>query len=286
MLKEQLELTKAQAWADIKEAHRHRNKKYIMSAKAIGLETLELGDNKQEALKLFYDGIYGYIPKSKMDDYEFRSLQSFIGGTFEFIVTDLFEVDGQRLFLGDRKAALEVQAEKFWKNVKVAQEYDAFVSGVDRYNVYLMIQGVRVRMEKMDYSYEFHPDIQEVVFIGDTFKVRVTDVDVENKKVDVSKRVLETDPSEFVDEYKRGGSYLGSITNIDIDYGVFVRLEPYGLTGLAPFPTTTLKNMVQIGQQVNFKVTQIIENKGHIRGIIIIPRAGQINKARGRVNGR
>ncbi|MEX3625047.1 hypothetical protein [Viridibacillus arvi] len=286
MLKDQLQLTKAQAWADIKEAHRHKNKKYIMSAQAIGLETLELGNQKQEALKLYYKGIYGYIPKSLMDDYEFRSLQSFIGGTYEFIVTEAFETEGQKLFLGDRKTALEVQAEKFWKTAKVAQEYEAFVSGVDRYNIYLMIQGVRIRMEKIDYSHEYYSDIQEVVFIGDTFNVRITEIDQENKKVEVSRKLLEMDPTDYLSEYKRGGSYLGKIVNIDIDAGVFVRLEPHGLTGLATFPASTLGEMVKVGQQVNFKVTQVLESKGHIRGIVIIPRAGQLNKARGRVNGR
>ncbi|MER2005879.1 MAG: S1 RNA-binding domain-containing protein [Psychrobacillus sp.] len=280
-----LEMEYAQAWADIKEAYRQREKKHVFTAKAIGIEKLELNGHKQEVLKLYYNGVYGYIPKSLMDDYDFRSLQSFVGAEFDFVVTQLIEEAGERLFLGNRKLALEYQAEKFWRNAKEAQRFEAFVSGVDRFNVYVLIQGVRTRLSREDYSHVYEPDLQNVVFIGDTIEVAITELDKENKKVEVSRKVLEEDPMSYLREYKVKGSYQGTIINIDIDNGIFVRLEPRGLIARAGFPPGMKSSILEVGTQVNFKVTNILEKKGHIHGIIIIPRTGQLNRAKGRVYG-
>lgn len=280
-----LEMEYASAWADIKEAYRQREKKHIFSAKAIGIEKMELGGHRQEVLKLYYNGIYGYIPKSLMDDYDFRSLQSFIGAEFDFVVTQLIEEAGERLFLGNRKLALEYQAEKFWRNAKEAQRYEAFVSGVDRYNVYLLIQGVRTRLSREDFSHEYQADLQNVAFIGDTLEVSIIEIDRENKKLEVSRKVLEVNPMSYLKEYKVKGSYQGTIVNMDIDNGIFVRLEPRGLVGRAGFPPGMKSSMLEIGKQVNFKVTNVLEHKGHIHGIIIIPRSAQLNRAKTRYNG-
>lgn len=280
-----VDLEYAQAWADIKEAYRQREKKHVFSARAIGIEKMEFHGKGQEVLKLYYNGVYGYIPKNLMDDYDFRSLQSFIGAEFDFVVTELIEDDGKRMFLGNRKLGLEYQAEKFWRNAKEGQRYDAFVSGVDRYNVYLLIQGVRTRLNREDFSHVFEPDLQNIVFIGDTLEIAITELNKENKTIEVSRKVLEVDPMSYLKEYNVKGSYEGTIVNMDIDNGIFVRLEPRGLVARAGFPPGMKSGLLEIGAKVNFKVTNILEKKGHIHGIIIIPRVGQLNRTKSRFYG-
>lgn len=281
----ELNMELAHAWADIREAYRQREKKHVFTAKAVGIEKLELRGRKQEVLKLYHDGIYGFIPKTLMDDYDFRSLQSFVGAEFDLVVTDLIDEDGERMFVGDRKLALEYQAEKFWRSAKVGQIHEAFVSGVDTYNVYLLIQGVRTRLNREDYSHVFQPDLQDVVFIGDTLEVAITEIDKENQKIEVSHKILEVNPMSYLKEYKKGGSYQGTIVNIDIDNGIFVSLEPRGLVARAGFPPGTKSGLLEIGGKVNFKITNILENKGHIHGIVIVVRGAKSNRARGRIHG-
>lgn len=286
MVQKQRDLEAAQAWADLREAYRHREKGYVIEAQVIGLEKLERGEQKEEALKIYYNGIYGYIPVSNVDDYEFRSLQSFVGSDIQFVVEHLFDEGDSRLFLGNRKKALDALAVKFWKKVTAGQDYEAYVSGVDKYGVYLVVEGVRVRMERDDYSYDFVTDLRECVDIGTTMDVRILNVDKDAKRIDVSRKALESDPRDFIQEYKRGGFYFGTIVNIDIDAGVFVRLEPRGLVGRAGFPPNLGKRLINVGDQVNFKVTDINEKLARVRGLVIIPgAAGQ--KTRGNAsNGR
>lgn len=279
MVHKQKDIETAQAWADLREAYRHREKNYVIEAQAIGLEKLQYGEKKEEAIKVYYNGIYGYIPVSLVDDYEFSSLQSFVGSTIQFVVDKLFDEDDSRLFLGNRKKALDALAVKFWRRAAAGQDYEAFVSGVDKYGVYLLVEGVRVRMERDDYSYEFVSDLREEVDIGSTMDVRVMNLDKEKKQLDVSRKALERDPRDFILEYKRGGFYLGTIVNIDIDHGVFVRLEPRGLVGRAGFPPNLGKRILNEGDQVNFKVTDVDEQRARVRGLVIVPRSGQ--KTRG-----
>lgn len=286
MIQNQKDFEAAQAWADLREAYRHREKGYVIEAQVIGLEKLERGEQKEEALKIYYNGIYGYIPISNVDDYEFRSLQSFVGSNIQFIVEQLFEEDDSRLFLGNRKKALDALAVKFWKKAKIGQDYEAYVSGVDKYGVYLLVEGVRVRMERDDYSYDFVTDLRDYVDIGTTMDVRIMNLEKDEKRIDVSRKALESDPRDFIQEYKRGGFYLGTIVNIDIDAGVFVRLEPRGLVGRAGFPPNLGKRILKPGDQVNFKVTEVNEKLARVRGLVIVPRATGRNARGNASNGR
>lgn len=280
------EIQVAQAWAEIRDAYRNRVRKHVLSAQIIGAETLEFNNLKQESLKVYFEGIYGYIPKTLIDDYEYRSLQSFIGSQIDFIVTHVIDEGGKKIFVGDRKAALNALATKFWKTAVVGQEHDAFVSGVDQYGAYLVINGVRTRINREDFSHTFHMDLREVVFIGDIVPVKLVEVDKEAKKIEVSRKVLETDPREYIDEYQKGGTYFGTIVNVDIDNGIFVKLEPRGLIARTGFPPSLDSKKLVAGEKVNVKVTEINLEKARIRGILIIPGQGQLNKARGRVYGR
>lgn len=280
VVQKQRELEVAQAWADLREAFRNRDKNHVLHAKVIGLETLTLGTSKEEALKVYFNGIYGYIPKKLVDQYEFRSLQAYVGSMVSFVVEKIFEEGEQRIFLGNRTKALEAQATQFWKKASLNKDVDAFVSGVDKYGVYLVVEGIRVRMEREDYSYKFVPDMTEVVFIGETLNVRVTEFDAEKKHIEVSRKVLEKDPREFLNEYKAGSFYLGTVVNLDVDHGVFVELEPRGLVAKGGFPSGLNRLLVE-GEQVNFKITNVNEQKAHLRGVVIVPRAGQKNKGKG-----
>lgn len=280
MVQKQQEIQVAQTWADLRQANNKKSKKFILKANVVGLEDLELGPKKEQALKMYYNGIYGYIPISKVDDYEFKSLQMFVGSELEFIVEGVFETKGseERFFLGNRKEALEIMAESFWKTADVGQEYEAFVSGVDKYGIYLVIDGVRTRMEREDYSHIFVKDMQEVVFIGDTMDVRITKINPETKRIEVSRKVLEQDPKEYLKEYKLGGFYAATIVNIDIDAGIFVSLAPRNITARSNMPAGLGRRLLQEGELVNFKITDINTVNGRVNGLVIVPKVGQANR--------
>jgi small subunit ribosomal protein S1 len=276
---EQRELELAQSWAEIREATYNNKKKYL-HAQVIGLEVKQLGSAQEECLKLDYKGIYGYLPKSKLDDYDFRSLQNYVGAVLEFVVTENF-ADGEhdRFFLADRLKALELKANNFWRKAKEGFDVQAFVRGVDSHNVYLYVEGVQVRLNKENFSYTHYADLRDVVFIGEHMEVKITELDTESKTVEVSRKALESDPMSYIDEYKEKSVYLGEIVNVHMDYGIFVRLEPRGIVARTGFPPGMNGELLKVGNQVNFKITGIDEKNRRIKGIIITPRNSMKRKA-------
>lgn len=279
ILSEQLKEQRMYAEAQLKNA---RNFNRFITVKSIGIEPLELGGQTIECLKVYYEGVYGYIPKDRMDDYEFRSLYSFVNGEFQVTVETIISDDHDTFFIGNRKAALQKQEELFWKSAKKGQLHNAFVSGVDKTNLYLIVNGVRIRMPKEEYSYSYHHDLREVVAIGETMNVCITSINNEEQKLEVSRRVLEVDPSKHLSQYKVGGVYACEINNIDFERAsVFVTLEPHGITALAKMPALRIGQHLKVGdKQLSFKVNRVDLDKGHIFGHIIVPKVAQIAKAR------
>lgn len=268
----QREIELAQAWAEIRDSIKSK-KKRILEAQVIGLENLARGKHTEICLKVDYKGIYGYIPKSLIDDYDFKGLQSYVGANVEFVVTDTFsESEYDRLFIGDRLKALEIKAERFWRLTQVGDEVNAFVRGVDKNGIYLSVEGVQVRMEREDYSFVYHVDLREVVFIGDTIPVKIIEMDHEKKKIKVSHKEFQEDPMAYIDEYKVGSIYLGTIKNIHIDHGVFIKLEPRGIEARTGFPPGMSPELLREGEKVNFKITRIDEEARRVTGILINPR--------------
>ncbi|USK62311.1 30S ribosomal protein S1 [Peribacillus asahii] len=288
-------LERASAWAEIRES---KKKETVLTAQAIGIEYFQLGTLREECLKLDYKGVYGYLPKSFIDNYDFKGIQSFIGKYFEFVVSYV-DSEGE-IFAANRIKALEVLGERFWKNGKVNQTIPAFVRGVDRFNAYLLVNGVPVVMHRNDFSHTFHDDLRQILFIGDVINVKVTSIQKPNPDyeiagetpteeeaqiikghVTVSAKALEVDPLTYISEYQEKSTYLGVIEKVHLEYGIFVRLLPRNIVALAGFPPGTNKELLREGQQVNFKIQYIDKEKRHVKGLIITPKQGAYNQAKG-----
>lgn len=277
MLEEQLKEKRMYAEANLRDARRFKR---FITVTSIGVEELTLGDTTIECLKVYYDGVYGYIPKDKIDNYEFRSLYAFVDGDFEVVVEEVLSDENNTFFIGNRTEALNIQANLFWNSAKVGQVHTAFVSGVDKTNLYLIVNGVRKRMPKEEYSYAYHRDMREVVSRGSRIEVKITSLDAEEQKIEVSRRVLEADPAVFLSQYKPGGVYAAEINNINPDLGVFVTLKPHNISALAQFPSMRVGQHIKEGEKCQLKVSRVDLQTGHIYGHIVLPRVQQIGKAR------
>lgn len=258
------------AWADLKESHQRGR---VLYAQVIGIETKDVGKEREEVLKLDYEGFEGYLPKHLIDNYEFKGLQSFVGSVVEFVVNHI-DLEAH-IFGADRVKALEILANRFWRTAKVGDVYDAFVRGVDPFNVYLLVDGVPSKMYRDEFSYTFYEDLRTVVSIGDRINVKVMEIKPPTEdsegQVLVSKKALEQDPWDFIDHYKVKGTYLGIIQNVHMDHGLFIDL-PHGIRVRTNFPPNTDHRLLAVGEQVNVKIQSIDREKREIKGIVITPR--------------
>ncbi|RRJ54982.1 30S ribosomal protein S1 [Paenibacillus oralis] len=259
------------AWADIKESQRV---KQVLYAEAIGLETLSFGNKKEEMLKLNYKGVYGYLPKSRIDNYEFKGLHHFLGKEFEFVVEQV-DLEGH-WFLANRIEALEVSAKRFWKSAKVGQVLVGFIRGMDVSRLYLLVEGVPAIMGREDVSYSYIDDMRSEFEIGDTINVKITNLEAPTEEngdgvLEVSAKVLQRDPWGQIAHYKEGSSYSGIITKVHPLHGVFLELVP-GLRVRTNFPPNANPTVLQKGKKITIKVLEINHRERRLKAITIIPQ--------------
>lgn len=275
----------ALAWADIKDSKKTGR---VLFARAIGIETIANGKVREDGLKLEFQGqVYGFLPRSFIDNYEFKSLQFFLGKTFEFVVEEYY-LDTQQ-FLANRIRALSTLATRFWKNAKENQQLEAFVRGIDPYNVYLLVDGIETVMPREEYSYSYIDDLREELEIGDSLPVKITKIVrpgetyqkrnnvgvleetvAANGIVEVSSRLLERDPWTDIVHYKVGSHYVGTINKIHPDHGLFIELKP-GLIVRTNFPPRINGQRLKTGQEVNLKLQDIDVKERRIKALVVIP---------------
>lgn len=259
------------AWADIKESQRVKK---VLYAEAVGLETITSGSKKEEMLKLFYNGVYGYLPKTRIDNYEFKGLHHFLGKKFEFIVESV-DLEGH-WFLANRIEALEVSAKRFWKAAKVGQVVVGFIRGMDTSRLYLLVEGVPTIMRREEVSYSYIEDMRTEFEIGDEINVKITNLEVpsdENNEglLEVSAKVLEKDPWGQIAHYKEGGSYSGEIKKVHPEHGVFVELI-HGITVRTNLPPNANPSILRKGRKVTVKVLEIDHRLKRMKAICINPK--------------
>lgn len=281
------------AWAEVKDSHKTRK---VLYAQAIGIEIIPVNGNPQECLKLNYDGIYGYLPKKLIDDYDFKGIHHFLGKVFEFVVE---HVDLEsHLFVANRIQALEILAKKFWKAAKEGQVYNAFVRGVGPYNLYLIVDGVETTLYRDEFSHSFIEDLREEIEIGDVIDVKITKLvkagqnykkKTQNGEIDamagekgyleVSHRILQEDPWKNITHYKEKATYLGTIRKVHHDHGLFIDLEP-GLTVRTNFPPNSNGVMFKKGEQISIKVISIDVKNRKIKALVFTPKQSKRSNQR------
>ncbi|MDP4087661.1 MAG: S1 RNA-binding domain-containing protein, partial [Bacillota bacterium] len=107
----------------------------------------------------------------------------------------------------------------------------------------------------------------EVLKVGATVKVKIIDIDKENKKITLSMKALQENPWNNVEiKYPVETVVLGKIVRF-ADFGAFVELEP-GVDALVHISEISHKRInkpsevLEIGQQVKAKILDVnVENK-------------------------
>jgi small subunit ribosomal protein S1 len=211
-------------WAQIYAA---RQNNLILQSEMIGCETKL---DKLCAIVAIGD-VRGYIPLeySGLDDP--RALRRMIGEPVAFkIVT--YDRDGDT-FIASRKEAIEHMEGVTWKRLEQGAVITAVVRSVEYKSLKIDIGGIQIDLPVQEYGYGWIEDLHEVVQAGDHFRVKVMELDKENKTISVSKKAIEVSPwPDCTKRYVKKGEYVGKVSGV-VEYGVFVNLES-GVDALVP----------------------------------------------------
>jgi ribosomal protein S1 len=184
------------------------------------------GQVERSGLTIWIDRVKGLIPFKESLLKTPGEIRDIVGQIVAFKVKEIDE--HRQTFSASRKEALEQMAGATWKTITPGQVRVAAARAVTRYRVIVDIGGIAVSIPAREVSYYWVDDVRDYFNIGDTFDVKVLEVDLENKKVSVSTRALRPDP--WLDELEklpsRGQRVLGTVAAVKDGAGIYINVEP------------------------------------------------------------
>lgn len=243
-------------WKEIYGAYQNNS---ILQATLMGIETKL---NKPCGV-VNIGNIRGYIPLEFSGCVDMPQLRQLTGTKVAFKVIN-YDRDGG-VFTASRKAALEHMASVTWKRLELDQTIIAVVRKVTRNEVVADIGGIQVTIPISEIRYGWIDDLTEEVKAGDHLRVKVIELDKENKKVEVSAKATQQNPwPDCTKRYFELSEYVGTVSGVR-EYGIFVNLEP-NVDALVPHMKF---EDIKKGDKVLLRITKIDVKQEQIRGRIV-----------------
>lgn len=162
----------------------------------------------------------------------------------------------------------KAKTDEFWNNIEVGKIYTGTVNSISEYGAFVDINGViqgLLHISEMTWERDKKP--KDILKVGQEIKVKIKEVDKENKRIKLIYDKKGPDPWEKIDEkYKVSDVVTVKILNF-VPFGAFVRIEK-GVEGLVHISQICEKRIskpeevLKIGQKVNAKIISIDkENK-------------------------
>ena len=155
--------------------------------------------------------------------------------------------------------------DEFWKNVKVGDEFTGTVSSISSYGAFIDINGVQGLLHVSEISWDREAVVQDILKQGQEIKVKIKELDAENKRMKLSYDGKGEDPWNSLN------LNVGDILKVKIKkfmpFGAFAEIQK-GIDGLIHISqissekVTKPEEKLQIGEVVNAKVIDLnLENK-------------------------
>lgn len=218
-----------------------------------------------------FNSIKLFVPASHLDFVHIENLNEFVGRELEVKVIEMKEEKNQFKIIGSRRAVLEeekkIREDEIWKSLVLGDVVECEVRRINTFGAFVDVKGIDGLLHISEISWGRIDKVSDVLNIGDKIKVKIIDLDIENRKLSLSMKVLQNDPWSNVDEkYPVGAVVLGKVVRF-AEFGAFVELEP-SIDGLVHISQISHKRVndiadfLQIGQEVKAKIVEINkENK-------------------------
>jgi small subunit ribosomal protein S1 len=178
-------------------------------------------------------GVQAFLPGSQADLRPIRNMDDMVGQTYDFKILK-YNRKRSNIVLS-RRAILEKELEEkrstTLATISEGKEVDGIVKNITEYGVFVDLGGVDGLLHITDISWGRVKHPSELFAIGDSIKVKILNIDLENERVSLGMKQLTEDPWSIASEkYPVGSRVTGRIVSLT-DYGAFVELEE-GIEGL------------------------------------------------------
>lgn len=216
-------------------------------------------------------GLRAFCPVSQLDLRYVEDPAAFVGRRLTFRVTR-FEPTGRggrpNVVLS-RRSLLEEEEELRRKEALEKLEVGAVVRGtvtsVTSYGAFVDLGGIEGLLHVSEMAHERVEDPHELAIEGQVVEVKILSIEEKEgqRRISLSRKVLESDPwEEVASRFPEGSTLAGRVTRLE-PYGAFVRLAP-GLEGLVHVSEMATgrriahpREVVELGQDVEVKVLSV-----------------------------
>lgn len=162
----------------------------------------------------------------------------------------------------------KAKSDEFWNNIEIGKTYTGTVNSLSEYGAFVDIDGIvqgLLHISEMTWERDKKP--KDILEVGQEIKVKIKELDKENKRIKLIYDKKGPDPWEKVNEkYKVSDVVTVKILNF-APFGAFAKIEK-GVEGLIHISQICEKRIarpdevLKIGQKVNAKIISLdTENK-------------------------
>lgn len=214
-------------------------------------------------------GLNAFLPASQLDDKPVKDPEAWLNKDFEFKIVQ-FNKQERNIVLSRRVLIEEERkrlSEETLSTLKEGDIVDGTVKNITDYGIFVDIGGINglVHISNISWGPVRHPS--EFFVVDDSVKVKVLDIDAENKKISLGIKQLTSDPWENIEEkYQVGAKVSGRVISLK-NYGAFVAIEEgiVGLIGISDLSWTQKirhpNQILRIGDEIECQILSIDTNK-------------------------
>jgi len=123
------------------------------------------------------------------------------------------------------------EAEKFFSTYKIGDQVKGMVTALMPYGAFVNLGGIDGFLHVSDISWDRKPRLKDLVPVGKEISAQIIGIDLENKKVKLSIKGLNSDPWQNIEKIFRPGTEVEGDIVAFADFGAFVKLQD-GIEGL------------------------------------------------------
>ena len=213
-----------------------------------------------------------FLPGSQVDLKPQKNINHLMKEPLKFMIVKCDKIRGN--IVVSRRAVLEnlknAGKEEVLSKFNEGDIVEGTVKGITDYGVFFDLNGIdcMTHINECSWSRIGHPE--ELFTIGQKQKLKIINIDTENKKISTSVKMLTPDPfNTKINNYKVGKIYPAEVRKIT-DYGVFLSLEE-GLEGLCHQSELThikknisAKKLLSLSQKIEVMIMEIDVKKRRI----------------------
>jgi small subunit ribosomal protein S1 len=217
-------------------------------------------------------GMEAFLPGSQIDNKRIKSLDEFIGKTYDFKILKI-NIERKNIVVSRREILEEEKASKkteLLENIKEGDLRIGVVKNITDFGVFLDMDGIDGLLHITDMTWKRIKHPSEMVNIGDELEVMILSIDKEKGRLALGLKQKDSNPWEAIEKkYPPGTIVKGKIVNL-VSYGAFLEIEP-GIEGLIHVSEMSwTKNisdpseMLNVGDEAQAIVLSIQKDEGKI----------------------